>query len=159
MLTPDQIRQLSEAAAEAGQPGPLLRALEAVAAATIAPSLFTVMLFDEPRMEVERLHSSNPAAYPPGGRKSKRETPWGEHVLAQRRVFVGEGEAAIRKSFDDHALILDLGLRSVVNVPVTFDGRCLGTLNFLWSGPKVSEADVAAARLLGLVAAPALRSG
>ncbi|MFB9971267.1 hypothetical protein ACFFMP_15170 [Pseudoroseomonas cervicalis] len=47
-------------------------------------------------------------------------------------ALLGEGEAAIRGAFDDHALILGLGLRSVLNLPIRLGGRCLGTLNFLW---------------------------
>jgi hypothetical protein len=156
MLKPEQVAQLAAAAARADQPGTLLQAIERVGAATIGQSLFTVMRFDEAALMVERLYSSNPEAYPPGGRKKKRETAWGVHVLIERRVFVGEGEEAIRSAFEDHPLILSLGLRSVVNVPVVVAGRCRGTLNFLCERATLSQTDVAAASLLSLVAAPVL---
>jgi GAF domain-containing protein len=156
MLTPEQVARLAAAAASADQPGTLLQAIEGVGAATIGQSLFTAMRFDEAAMEVERLYSSDPQAYPVGGRKRKRETAWGMHVLIGRRVFVGEGEEAIRSAFDDHPLILGLGLRSVVNVPVVAGGRCRGTLNFLCKRPTLSQSDVALAGLLSLVAAQVL---
>ncbi|HEX8168291.1 MAG TPA: GAF domain-containing protein [Beijerinckiaceae bacterium] len=156
MLTSEQVAQLAAAAAGAEQPGTLLNAIERVGAATIGQSLFTAMRFDEAAMEVERLYSSDPQAYPPGGRKKKRETAWGAHVLTGRRVFVGEGEEAIRAAFDDHPLILSLGLRSVVNVPVVVAGRCHGTLNFLCRRASLSQDDVATASLLALAAAPVM---
>ena len=156
MLTSDQITALTQAAAEPGQPGPLLHALKTVAASAIGPGLLTVMRFDEARMEVERLYSSNPAAYPPGGRKRKRDTPWGRHVFEKKRVFVGEGAPAIQAAFDDHAIILGPGLRSVINVPLLFGGRCLGTLNVLMERKTVSASDVAMAQLLALIAVPGL---
>ena len=71
---------------------------------------------------------------------------------------MGEGEDAIQAFFDDHAAIQALGLRSVINVPVVLDGACLGTLNFLMPRPAVSASNLHTARLLGLVALPALRA-
>ncbi|MNG32709.1 hypothetical protein D3C84_1187880 [compost metagenome] len=71
-------------------------------------------------------------------------------------MFVGEGEAAIREFFNDHDAIRELGLQSVINVPVVYDDVCLGTVNFLMPRPKVSDADVDNARLAGLLALPAL---
>lgn len=156
MLGPEQVAELAAAAASPGQPGTLLSAIERAAAATIRQSLFTAMRFDEAAMEVERLYSSDPRAYPVGGRKRKRDTAWGAHVLAGRRVFVSEGEEAIRSAFDDHPLILGLGLRSVVNVPIVVADRCHGTLNFLCERASLSPQDVATAKLLALVAASVL---
>lgn len=150
--------RLAAAAARPDQPGALLAGIEAAAAATIAPDLLTVMLLIEARMEVERLHSSNPGAYPAGGRKAKRSTDWGRQVLTERRPFTGEGEAAIRAAFDDHAIILGLGLRSVVNMPVVFAGRCLGTVNLLFRSPRLPAGATQAAALLALVAIPALQA-
>ena len=62
-------------------------------------------------MELERLFSSNPEAYPPGGRKQKKGTPWGQHVLIEQKIFIGEGTEAIRQSFDDNETIERLGLQ------------------------------------------------
>ncbi|KAG1387043.1 hypothetical protein G6F60_014266 [Rhizopus arrhizus] len=106
-------------------------------------------------MRVVRLYSSNPQAYPPGGSKDKSGTPWGRHVLLEHRVFVGEGEAAIREFFNDHDAIRELGLQSVIHIPVIYGGECLGPGNFLMPRAKVSEADIDHARLAGLLALPA----
>ena len=156
MLTPEQVADLATAAASPGQPEALFSALKRLAFAIVGPGLFTVMCFDESRMEVERLYSSDPAAYLPGGRKRKRDTPWGRHLLEKKRVFVGVGAPAIQAAFDDHAIILGPGLRSVINVPLLFGGRCLGTLNVLMERKTVSASDVAMAQLLALIAVPGL---
>lgn len=130
-------------------------AIDAYARSALDHALCTVNRYDADAMRVVRLYSSNPVAYPPGGSKDKSGTPWGRHVLLEQRVFVGEGEAAIREFFNDHDAIRELGLQSVINIPVVYGDECLGTVNFLMPRPKVSEADVDSARLAGLLALPA----
>ncbi|MBB1596758.1 GAF domain-containing protein [Achromobacter sp. UMC46] len=132
-----------------------LQAIDAYAHAALGHALCTVNRYDADAMRVVRLYSSNPQAYPPGGSKDKRGTPWGRHVLIDQQVFVGEGEAAIREFFNDHDAIRDLGLQSVINIPVVYAGACLGTVNFLMPRAKVSDADIDNARLAGLLALPA----
>jgi GAF domain-containing protein len=100
-------------------------------------------------MELERLYSSNPEAYPPGGRKQKRGTAWGQHVLIEQKIFVGEGSQAIEQSFDDHETIKRLGLQSIINIPISSDARCLGTLNILMTLPQVKPDHIEIAQHLG----------
>jgi hypothetical protein len=136
-------------------PGPAaFAALEELARAPIGHALFTANAFRAETMEVERLYSSRPDAYPVGGRKKKRDTEWGAKVLIGRQVVVSDGEAAIRRHFDDADLILSLGLNSMINVPVTVAGRCFGTLNFSATRPAIGGDAEAAARALGLMAVP-----
>jgi hypothetical protein len=153
-LSAEHLDRLSGAAREHPSGLPLLHAAEAIGRAETGHGLCTAMLFDAGRMTVRRLYSSNPAAYPVGGEKPKRDTPWGQQVLLEQRIFLGEGEAAIRQHFDDHAVIFGLGLRSIVNVPVLSGGQCLGTLNFLWRSTEVRPGWLALARWLTLVATP-----
>ena len=155
-ITNAQLDELAAAAARPDQPAALLKAIAGVAAAALEAALVTAMRFDEAAMEVERVFSSDPGAYPVGGRKRKRDTAWGRQVLIERKVFVGEGEAAIRAAFDDHPKILGLGLRAVINVPVVFGGACLGTVNVLTRRDRVSPEEVVLCRHLALVATPAL---
>ena len=135
-------------------PARICAAVDALAQPVMAHALCTVNRFDAPLMQVVRLYSSQPGAYPPGGRKDKRGTAWGRHVLLERRMYVGEGATAIQAAFDDHALIARLGLQSVVNVPVVFEERCLGTLNLLMTRATVAPAQLDFARLLGLLLLP-----
>lgn len=152
-LAPAHLVRLSAAARQAG-PLALLRAADAAAREATGHGLCTAMRFDAAAMTVQRIYSSLPTAYPVGGAKPKRDTAWGRQVLLERRLFLGEGEAAIRRHFDDHAVILGLGLRSIVNVPVVLRGACLGTLNLLWPAATVRPEHAALAELLGLVVAP-----
>ena len=97
----------------------------------IGHRLFTIMAFDADAVQVQRVYSNNPEAYPPGGRKDKRDTPWGRHVLEEGRPFIGVDAGDIRANFDDHEVILGLGLESILNVPVRLYGRTIGTMNLL----------------------------
>jgi GAF domain-containing protein len=113
----------------AGDPEDIFRAVEALSAEVIGHTLFTIMQFDAAASEVERVYSSNPAAYPVGGRKQKKNTAWALRVLGERQVFRANDREAIREAFDDHETIFGLGIGSMLNVPVAFAGRCLGTMN------------------------------
>lgn len=153
-LLPALLDAVDAAARDRAGAFPRLRAVEAAARGLTGHGLCTAMVFDPDAMTVRRVFSSRPDAYPVGGAKPKRDTAWGRHVLIEGRVFLGEGEAAIRAHFDDHAVIAGLGLASIVNVPVFLAGRCAGTVNLLWSAPKLQPGWVAMARLLGLLATP-----
>lgn len=109
---------------------------------TVGYLLFTVTWFDAVAMEVRRVYSSNPLAYPVGGRKAKRDTAWGRHVLIDGRSLICEGDEAIARMFDDHRAIRGLGLHSAINAPVLSEGKCVGVLNFLMAGDKVSPRQV-----------------
>jgi GAF domain-containing protein len=137
----------------------LCGAVDAFAQPVMQHQLCTVNRLDAAQLRLTRIYSSNPAAYPPGGTKDKRGTAWGQQVLVERRVFVGEGTDAIRASFDDHDAIARLALRSVVNVPVVFEQQCLGTLNLLMQAAVVQPEQVAFAQLLSMLLLPVFLPG
>lgn len=106
--------------------------------------LYTAMRY-LPSGEVERVHTSNPQAYPLAGRKPRRDTPWSRQVLVRGEPYYANEEAGIRAAFEDAEKILGLGLGAVINVPVKEGDRVLGTLNFLreaggYRREQVSEA-------------------
>ncbi|HEV3011477.1 MAG TPA: hypothetical protein VGX52_20845 [Burkholderiales bacterium] len=84
-----------------------------------------------PSGEVERVHTSNPDAYPLAGRKPRRDTPWSRQVLVRGEPYYANDAAGIRAAFEDAGKLLGLGLGAVINVPVKEGERVLGTLNFL----------------------------
>lgn len=154
MLTPHDIDALGAGAATS--PDALFAAIHQVAKRRLDAGLVTAMRHDEAAATVERLYSSNPAAYPVGGRKLKRDSDWSRHVLVEHRVLVSAGDDAIQQHYTDHATIFGLGLHSCVNVPLVSGGKCLGTLNVLNARASWSEDEVAAARVLGLAALAAV---
>ena len=155
-LDPLAVAAVATLSAGPHAPAELFAAVDALARRLIGHRLCTVMCLHPQAHEVERLHSSDPASYPPGGRKHKAGTAWGAAVLERGEVFLCRDEADIRRHFDDHALILGLGLGSMMNVPIGFGGRVLGTLNLShepgWFGPE----DVPAGRVLAALLAPEL---
>jgi hypothetical protein len=139
-LQAEDLGALAAALRSPKQPLTICHALERLSGETIGHRLFTVMRFDSDRSEVQRIHTSLPAVYPVGGRKQKKATAWADHVLTDMKVFRGSEPADIVSAFDDHQTILGLGLGSVLNIPVVFNGRCVGTMNLLhqagWYGPE-----------------------
>ncbi len=117
--------------ADAPNPDGAFQMADEAARNLIGHRLFTIMQFNPDSMEVKRCYSSNPGEYPPGGRKAKRDTHWGRHVLEQGQVFIGYNAEDIRANFDDHAVIERLGLASVLNMPIRSLGRTVGTMNLL----------------------------
>ena len=155
-LGPADIAALAEASRGDGQPQRICVSLAGVARETIGHRLFTVMRYDPARNEVERLHSSDPAAYPVGGRKTKRDTAWSDHVLRDGKVFCANDAAGIRAAFDDHHTILGLGLASVLNIPVVFNGDVIGTMNLLHEAGWYTKADEATGLALAAFLVPVL---
>jgi len=118
--------------------------------------LYTAMRY-LPSGEVERVHTSNPEAYPLGGRKPRRDTPWSRQVLVRGEPYYAADAAGIRFAFEDAEKILGLGLGAVINAPVTFEGRVLGTLNFLREAGGYRVEQVADALALARKAVALLR--
>jgi GAF domain-containing protein len=150
MLGKDDIDALAAGAAKS--PASLFAAIAAIAARRVDAGLVTAMRHDEAASTVERIYSSNESAYPVGGRKVKQESDWSRHVLTEHRVLVSAGDEAIRRHYNDHAIIFGLGLHSCVNVPLVSAGNCIGTLNVLRAQAEWSEDEVTLVRALGLAA-------
>ena len=113
--------------------------LERASRESVGHALFTITRFDPATLEVERVHSSNPVAYPVGGRKQKRDTEFSRRILLRGEMLVCEGDAGIVAIFDDHAHIRSLGLHSSINVPVlSANGTCVGVVNFLMANEHVN---------------------
>lgn len=137
-----------------------LATMDAIGQATIdivGPGLLTINAWHARTGEIERLWSSDPVAYPVGGRKIKGDTAWTRQLLVRGEVFVGEGDAALAAVFDDIAVIRSLGLNGVVNVPLCHGGRVIGTFNYLAGVKGWSTEDITTLRILGQFALGAVR--
>jgi GAF domain-containing protein len=155
-LTAGDLESMMTLAAGDHAPEQFYRAVEDLAQDVLGHTLFTVMAFDAETYEVERLHSSNLSAYPVGGRKPKRGTPWGKVVLDQGEIFIAHTPDEVRNAFADHALIFSLGIGSIMNVPIGYRGRRLGTMNLSHEAGWYRNADHVAARAVGALFVPAL---
>ena len=155
-LTVKDLESVTALAAADHAPAQFYRAVENLAQDVLGHTLFTVMAFDADTYEVERVHSSNIGAYPVGGRKPKRGTPWGKVVLDQGEIFIAHTPDEVRDAFTDHALIFSLGIGSIMNVPIGYRGRRLGTMNLSHEAGWYRNADHVAARAIGALFVPAL---
>jgi len=155
-LTIADLAALAERLASEPEPAPLYAAIDALVQEVIGHRLFTLMRLHEASFEVERIYSSNTPAYPVGGRKDKRDTPWSRAVLDRGEVFVARTPDEIREAFSDYPLIFSLGIGSIMNVPLACLGRRLGTMNISHESGWFTEEHAAAARLIAPFVVPSL---
>ncbi|MGZ5216426.1 MAG: GAF domain-containing protein [Caldimonas sp.] len=146
------VAALSAAIAAVDAPQAVLRAIDRIAAARMSVSIFSASRCFLDTLELERIYSSLPDAYPVATRKSKRQTEWARRVMLERQVFVGEGPLEMAAAFDDQERMASLGIRSIINVPVVIRDRCLGVLNFGRNVERVSLEEVVMGRFLGIAA-------
>lgn len=110
------------------------------------------------QIELQRVWSSRPDAYPVSGRKRKLLTFWTRKLLLDAEMFVGEGDDALADVFDDSTLIRSMGLHAVVNVPlIDKTGRCFATFNVLGTRSRWTERDILLIELLAAFAQPIVR--
>jgi GAF domain-containing protein len=153
------IVEIAEIAARDPAPDSIFRAVEALARRTIGHRLFTVMRLHAGTAEVERVYSSRPASYPAGGRKPKGGTEWGAQVLDRGEIFLAATQDEVRSAFADYELIFSLGIGAILNLPIRFRGRSLGTLNLCHEAGWFRDEDAATGRLLASLLVPALLDG
>jgi GAF domain-containing protein len=158
-LTMDEVAHAMQIAASSADPQAAYAAVDGLAQRTIGHRLFTVMRYLPASVEVERLYSSNPTAYPPGGRKPKQGTPWGDAVLDRGEVFIAADAEAVRAAFSDHALLSRLGIGAIMNVPIRFRGRVLGTMNLSHQAGNFTSDMIEPGRILAALLVPLLLDG
>jgi GAF domain-containing protein len=141
------------------EPDAVFKAVEALARKAIGFRLFTLMRLHTESADVERLYSSLPNAYPVSGRKPKQGTPWGEQVLDRGEIFVANAADEVKAAFADYELIFSLGIGAIMNVPIRFRGRSLGTMNICHQAGWFTDADRAPGRLLASLLVPSLLAG
>jgi len=140
-------------------PAETYAAIDALSHRMLQHRLFTVTRSILETNEVERVYSSDTTAYPVGGRKQKQDTPWGARVLDRGEILICHDPADLRRVFADHALILSLGVTSLINVPVLFAGRSMATMNVGHAEDRFSEADFPEMAMLASLLLPLVLAG
>ncbi len=155
-LDMSDLQRLAMALRLQDQPTEIFRAVHAVAASTIGFSLLTIMSYDAQNQEVERVYTNMPDIYPIGGRKKKRATAWSRQILQDLKPFRAETPQGIREAFEDHAVMTGMGLGSILNIPIAYEGLCVGTMNLThkegWYASRHEEMGL----LIGAFLVPAL---
>lgn len=155
-LTLSDLAALAELLAVEPRPALLYAATDALVQEVIGHRLYTLMRVHEATDEVERIYSSNTTAFPVGGRKVKRGTPWSRAVLDRGEVFVARNADEVREAFADHELIFSLRIESIMNIPIAWAGRRLGTMNISHAAGWFTADDERAARLIAPFLVPSL---
>ncbi|MDX2156724.1 MAG: GAF domain-containing protein [Hyphomicrobiaceae bacterium] len=155
-LTAEDIASVLAFAAEAPRPLAILDAIGRLATARLDARGFTMFRYVHATAEVERLHSSDPVAYPVGGRKRIADYPNNQAVLARGEVYIAKGRDDIRGTYKDFEKIFGLGVTSIMNVPVRLCGRNVGAINLFGEAGQFDDARVADARVLAGLMLPAL---
>jgi hypothetical protein len=141
-------------------PNAAFKAVEALAAETVGFVFLTTLRVNQAEACVERLHSSDAAAYPVGGRKPLSTNSASHAALDAGEVVLLPDRAAIRAAFFDHELIFSLGSTAIMNAPIRHAGRRLGLLNFCGVENGYGPDEIRKAQLLaGLLAATLLTMG
>ena len=144
-------------AAESADPqAGLSQAAERIAAETIGWRLFTVLRYVETAQAVERLYSSDEAAYPVGGRKPLSKITASHGAMERGEVFLAATKEDVRQAFFDHELIFSLGITAILNVPIRHAGRRLGTVNLCGEEGMYGPAEIARGKILAGLLVPAL---
>jgi GAF domain-containing protein len=124
--------------------------------ASVGHKLFSVMLAEPALGPKRRVFTSDPVDYPLGGHKPMPEDDYHRQIFQDGQPFHCPDAAAIRAHFRDADLILSLGVASVLNVPVRFDGRVLGALNLLHDAHHYDTARIARVQGCAAFAIPLL---
>ena len=131
--------------------------LDEVIQAEYGHKLFTLFRVLETEGEIERLYSSNSEAYPLQGRKQKQDTVWGRVVLDGGNVLISKDSDDLRRNFPDFEIIKGLGIRSMINVPVIWNGQILGSANISHEEANYfDDTDVVRLKMLVGIVAPVI---
>ncbi|SEB23701.1 hypothetical protein [Variovorax sp. YR216] len=103
-------------------------------------------------VRLRRFYSSEGGSFPVNGAKRKTRTPWTECLFVRSRVFVGEGEHVLARTFDDFEQMRAYELRSVVNVPMMQGALCYATFNVFGTRTRWTPEEILGIRLLALTA-------
>ncbi|CAM3618846.1 GAF domain-containing protein [Bordetella sputigena] len=140
----------------AGEPDPLLYAVDVLAQRLLGHRLFTVLRYDVAAGLAHRLYSSAPEIYPASGSKRIATAPALQRMVETGQPLLTPDAAAVRRNFPDAEAIFALGCASVLNLPVIVRGRLLGQVNLLHQAGHYTASAVEDGMVLTALAAPAL---
>lgn len=158
MTAPACIAALARAVAEGAPAERVYAAAAAAAGELIGYQLFTVLALDAAQLplRVQRVYSSNPKDYPPGGAKQKTDTPWTRQVLIAGQPFIGHNADDIRANYNDHELLHSLGCDGILNVPAVCKGRVAGTVNMAGDAGHYAESHIPWGQVIAGLVAPVI---
>ena len=80
-------------------------------------------------------------------------------MLDRGEVFIAADADGVRAAFSDHALLLQLGIGAIMNIPIRFRGQVLGTMNLSHEAGHFTSGMIAPGRILAALLVPLLLAG
>jgi hypothetical protein len=77
-------------------------------------------------------------------------------VLDRGEVFIAADANGVRVAFSDHALLAQLGISAIMNIPIRFCRRVLGTMNLSHETGHFASDMIAPGRILAGLLIPLL---
>ena len=156
VLTTGDVAKIIELSNERTERLAVYKAVEAIAAETCGWVLLTTLKYDEAAQAVVRLHSSDERSYPLGGTKPLNKITVSHGGMENGDVFLAANTEEVKAAFFDHELIFSLGISAILNSPIRYAGRRLGTLNFCGVAGTYGPNEIHAARILAGLLVPSL---
>lgn len=119
-------------------------------------TLFTVLCYDAKSSLLVRLFSNNETINPLGGKKRAITSKWSETVLLKGEVLIAPDKAALMDIFPDAPYLISHGCECVLNIPVKYQDRVIGTINMLHKEHSYDDADLSPALILSQMLVPYL---
>ncbi len=137
------LRAFEEQFARFTDPSGVGKALHDYARTLFPAHLFTLTAIDMAAMQVRRVYSSHPQAYPLLGTKPIVLDDWFRAMQTERRISAINTAAGMEGEFPDLSLIRSLGCNASLSIPIMAGNDLLGTINALDAegsyGPKVVD--------------------
>lgn len=154
MTDPTTIQDLAFRISRAESDGDALDVLEAASAGRFNHILFTALRFDYRAGVMTRLYSNRQDVSPVGGTKPIPTGLWADCVIAERSCYIGYTKEDLKEVFFDHEALWAIGCESVMNIPVVWGGRTVGSFNLLGGPSQYGDQDAAEMSTFGQLAAP-----
>ncbi|SFB77713.1 hypothetical protein SAMN05428997_10228 [Bosea sp. CRIB-10] len=101
--------------------------------------LFTCLRFDYDGLVMSRLYSNREDVSPTGGSKPLPSSAWADRLILEGRSYVGRSRQDLKDVFFDHEALWAIGCESVMNIPVRWLDRTVGTINILGRAAQFEE--------------------
>ena len=155
----DELRMLEAACYSARDPHDVFDAVDASLQRVAGHRLLTILVYNDAFTIATRLYSSEPATYLVGVSDPVASNEWADVVLHHGLPYVGHREDDLATVFEHHERLALLGLGSVINMPIRWRGRVLGTLNMLDAQGCYAHLDIDVVKIIAHMTLPALLAG
>lgn len=116
--------------------------------------LFTCLRFDYDGQVMTRLYSNREDVCPSGGSKPFPSGIWADRIITSGVHYVGNSRVDLQSVFSDYEALWAIGCESVMNIPVRWRGRTVGSLNILGRANQFDQETAVQFSMLAQLAVP-----